>query len=1125
MLSGLFIGKSKKHVAKAIDGLLDMRKSETVAHGATGSADAIREVLDRREPQLAELLRRFEPIWTAYRLLVPLPLPAAADDAAAHDPAPRQPAYELHGYSPGQQRWRRTTLVAGSPTLPAHIPIIADADGKPLVSCGGVMRFACPSPDAAEELFLLDGAKKRAAVYVAFPSMAEQRHADVWAELGSKLFGEADADAAPPSTEGVTRPYRGLSSFGPEHKAMFFGREKQAQSLANRIRRHPIITLTGASGSGKSSLLHAGVFPLLDDHDVVRARPGSEPLKSLVRQISSTLGDIEFEPLWAQVQAAPESFGQWLETQARQRGRTIVLFVDQAEETFTLCREEEQQQAFGRAIASTCADPDAPTRVVLSLREDYFARIANLTALRDLYARQVEVVATPDRDELTRIVIAPALMFGFKFEDLALVEEMLDQVHGESAALAMVQFCADQLWNRRDRNWKRLTWDAYRSIGGVDGALAAHAEAVLAAMTVSQQATVRRMFLRLVTAEQTRAVVGKDDLLDASRDPDADVSDGTRILDQLLDARLVNAREIEQDDRSVVAIEVVHEALIGHWERFQNWLQQDAGFLQARARLEKAATRWDNETRASDLLLGDGKPLLEARELLSERRELLRAVEVTFIEASERRARTLSRLKRGAVAGLVLLTILAAGFGVFALQARKRAEQAAEQARQSEAVAVKRSVSLLTEQGRRELLDGRPLRALVYLQDAVARGGDNTALKSMLAQAAQPADALQAIVRTGGPSIYWVSYSDNGKELLVADTEGFLESYDTTTHASLRRTRIGERRVSLLRQTTDGQLLLAERNMLQRVAHGEAPLWKLTAHKKSIMALAESDDGTAIATGSVKGEIGIWSHDGERIAQALGHDKAVVSIAFSPNGEVVVSGSRGGEVALWDARTGALLRRIDAHPGPVERVAFDPRDNGVLLSVGRGGPRWYKADDGELLKSVEVTRGAYRSVQFGPTNVVVTAGHNNRGTLRWLEHDNEVTFGGHDSFARGGSFTPAAINAVLFSPQGDVVYTRGSDATVRVWDTSTGKRLSTLMAHVDRVGAIALSPDGKQLASAGLDGKLLLWRANRGAWLDGVGHSMAGTHSHSSHHRHCAHRPSRRIAGVDKAGTRPLSRP
>ena len=499
-----------------------------------------------------------------------------------------------------------------------------------------------------------------------------------------------------------------------------------------------MLTLTGPSGSGKSSLLHAGVFPLLDDVDVVSLRPGAAPVAALEKAMDGVEGK-------------------------------VVVFIDQAEELFTLCHDEAEREKFAEEVRWLGIDPDGRTRVVLSLREDYFSRLATLAPLRNIYARQVEVVTAPDHDELIRIVYAPAAMFDYSFEEEAIVEEMVAAVRGEPAALAMLQFCADRLWDRRDRTWKRLTRDAYRAIGGVEGALAEHAEGVLADLTPSELRAAKAMFLALVTEDHTRAVVPKPDLLEASGAPDA----AARVLDKLIDARLLTSREESLIGLGSAedSVELVHEALLRHWERLRTWLSDDEAFVRARARLTVAATRWDAEERNPDLLLGEGKPLLDAGELLTERRDALRAVDVAFIEASQAKGRRLARIKRAAVAALALLTVLAGGFGVFAYFERNRAEDNARVAEDNERVATERSINMTIEQGRRELLAGAPLRALAYLSDAYSRGGDGVALRSMLADATRAADARGTNVRYHTGALRFIGFTHTGEQLVTADKQ------------------------------------------------------------------------------------------------------------------------------------------------------------------------------------------------------------------------------------------------------------------------------------------------------------------------------------------------------------------
>ncbi len=332
------------------------------------------------------------------------------------------------------------------------------------------------------------------------------REVEIWAELGRKLLG-GEEEGEEPVVASLDRPYRGLESFGVEHAAVFFGRGDESEALANRIRRHAMLTVTGASGSGKTSLLHAGVLPRLKGARVASLRPGRRPMAALHRRLREALGDWKGSAELGEVLAEqPEGLGTILERWSRETDAWLVLVVDQGEEIFALCDREQERLSFAAALASAGADPKASTRVVISLREDFFARLSDLRPLRGLYSREVEVASTPAREDLLRVLRAPAELFGYAYEDEKLLEAMADAVAGEPAALPLLQFCANELWDRRDRSWKRLTRKAYRSLGGVAGALAAHAEATLGTLCRGRGAAPsRRPACRALTGARPRS--------------------------------------------------------------------------------------------------------------------------------------------------------------------------------------------------------------------------------------------------------------------------------------------------------------------------------------------------------------------------------------------------------------------------------------------------------------------------------------------------------------------------------------------------------------------------------------------------------------------------------------------
>jgi WD40 repeat protein len=1050
----------KAELPRLVDELLVMRKSETVAHGASGTKAAILEILDRRVPQLLKLLALLDPLWARARLLVPLSNP--------DDEAEAQSAWSLMGYTPPRGRWRRVTLAPGVRLTPGEA-LLTDADHRPVLALHPLVLVRRPSPEAIEEFFTLDGGSKKGAVFVALPSMAEHRETEAWAALSRALSGE---DAPPDSTEtsGVERPFRGLSSFGPEHAALFFGREEQTEALANRVRRHAFVTVTGPSGSGKTSLLRAGALPQLSDYQVVVLRPGAEPLDSLAHRLAEGLGAwvteaeiarrLREDPSgvtslvseWsrgAQARApapdgAPPSagLGTVYRVGADAAAPKLVIVVDQSEEVFTLCLDETKRLAFARALAALGSSPDAPCRVVLSVREDFFARFATLLPLRGLYSQTVEVVTTPDREALARTLYLPAKQFAYAFEDESLVTTMVDAVASEPAALALLQFCADRLWEVRDRTWKRLSWDAYRALGGVEGALAAHADRTLSEMSASRERAAKGLMLRLVTAERTRAAASRRELLEtaASRD------DTEAVLDRLISARLLTVSE--SDDGSDARVEIVHEALIRHWGRLAAWLSEDEEGQRLLHATRQAAREWDARGRAKGLLWG-GEALSDLRRWRKRSTERLAGIEAAFVEASEAEEQRSRRLRRLLSAGAFLAT---GAFGAFMFWQWRAAESARAQTEQARARAEIRG--LVSEARNLEPL-GRTGKALALLRAATA-----------------------------------------------------LEDHEHET---------GPTAVSI---------------DMERLGRAGAAALVLSGHGAQVGRMAISADRGRIATASSDGTAKIWDTGSGMLLHTLGdggNGGNVVNVAYSPDGKTVATGTsstRGdsGTARLWDARTGALKRVIETKAG-IGRVLFSP--DGALLCVvlDEGGVALFHPEtgepagafggmeegaedavfsaDGERLATLqatnvrvyEVTRRALSStfknsagqvmaVAFSPDGAAlgVTSG----GFVRLLDPATGAEIraletpdpGAHDNGKMG------AITSLAFSPDGKLVAAGGMDDLVRVWDAATGQIKHQLRRHKEQVTSVAFSPDSSRLASSAMDGTAAVWDMASGALVE-----------------------------------------
>jgi len=464
-------------------------------------------------------------------------------------------------------------------------------------------------------------------------------------------------------------PYAGLSAFQEGDAGRFFGRARDIASLLSRLQSEPLVGVVGPSGVGKSSFVRAGVIPALkasgDDWESLVIRPGRQPLEALARVAATALSDHSAGVPWRLedferqdetircISEEPGYLGRILRSRATDRKRKICLFVDQFEELYTLTADLGQRLAFTRALLAVADDADAPLRVVLSIRSDFLDRVAEDRAFMAEVDKSLYFLVQPDREGLRDAITCPAALVSYQFESPRIVEQMLDQLASAAGALPLLQFAATRLWDFRDTGRRLLTERAYEQLGGVEGALTGHANAVLASLTPQEQSIAQALFLQLVTKDRTRAIVSVAELRELWHEPQT----VQHLVDKLVQARLLIINTDKRQQLSLV--EIVHESLIHRWPMLNHWLdqnQEDASFLE---QLKQAAKQWEERGKPRDLLWR-GQTAREAAAFRSRYRGLLPLTQNQFLtEISTQHQRTL-RLRRGAVvAALVSLSMFA----------------------------------------------------------------------------------------------------------------------------------------------------------------------------------------------------------------------------------------------------------------------------------------------------------------------------------------------------------------------------------------------------------------------------------------------------------------------------------
>jgi eukaryotic-like serine/threonine-protein kinase len=534
-------------------------------------------------------------------------------------------------------------------------------------------------------------------------------------------------------------PYAGLNSFQESDAHRFFGRARDVGAAVARLRDVPLLGIVGPSGVGKSSFVRAGVVPALkasgEAWSTLVLRPGRSPMAALAYALtpivssvsagsSTVAGDLSQQQLVVErLYAEPGYFGAALRSRARSRDQHILVFVDQFEELYTQVADARERAAFTACLAGVCDDATTPLRLMLSLRSDFLDHVAESPALLADLTRGLFFLLPPDREGLRDALLQPAEMAGYRFETPAMVESMLDHLEHTPGALPLLQFAASQLWEMRDRDKRLLTAESYARIGGTAGALASHADAVLAECTTREQALVRSLFLRLVTPERTRAIAPMSELYDLA----PDFGEVHRVIDRLVRSRLLVTQTTASASGATAAggsVELVHESLIHSWPLLGRWLdenQDDAGFLE---QLRNAAKQWQAKGSPQGLLW-TGEAMEEARLWSSRYRGELPELQRSYLRAVFALADRTTRRKRGAViAAMAFLSLLVVAAGVALFLIRDAQKEATAQARLVEQQLRLTQAAEVTANAERQKADGERKKAVAASEQLSARNAE-----------------------------------------------------------------------------------------------------------------------------------------------------------------------------------------------------------------------------------------------------------------------------------------------------------------------------------------------------------------------------------------------------------------
>ncbi|MEO8699981.1 MAG: serine/threonine-protein kinase [Kofleriaceae bacterium] len=957
----------------------------------------------------------------------------------------------------GVRRAQRTTLAVRGKSPPAGVPALLDKDGIPVLTLAPLIQVAAPTPGAPLDLFLLAGRDRHGAKLVTLPAGFELHDDTLWDWFRGQLIDSFDATDHPEVEE--RPPYRGLSAFSPDDGGMFFGREKLVDGFVNRLRVQPLLAVVGRSGSGKTSFVQAGVIPALPaGWRALTMRPGGSPLAALCARLAQA--GFATDGLRVALAGDRNALGELLRADAETRG-PILLVVDQLEELFTLCLDADERRVFAEAVAAAARVAEDPVRVVFTLRDDFLLRTEQVAALRNRIGQGLQLLAVPVAEDLTRILVEPARRLGYEFEPATLPAEMVKEVADQPGALALISFTAAKLWELRDRHFKQLTAMAYKSLGGVGGALARLAELTLDEMPPEERRLVREAFRYLVTTQNTRAVLERRELrqlLGGSEHAEG-------VMEKLVGARLLVASE---NEAGAETIEIVHEAMLVAWPRLVDWRREDNEGARLREQLRAAAKQWDERGRPKGLLWR-GDALAEYTRWRARHAGPLADVEAAFAGASvsdAARGRTIRR----ALLGSVLVVLVAGVITLLTLTARidtqrQRAEEGQQQVKDSLA-------GQYEEQGRLALLQNDKVRAMLYLDKAFENGADTPALHFLASRAARNFDDQLAILdaHAGAVQRETAYLTPDASAAIAAYSDGVVRVWDVRerhVRFALPDHVASER--GLLRLSRDGTLALDNRTdnvvRLWSVATGETK--QSFRHDSEIVQLELSPDQQRVITVDHVGHGRLWNvRSGARVAD-LEAAAPIYRIAFSPDSYRIAAGDMQGNVRIWDAQ-GKQLQSFKAHTDWVWSTVFSPDSSKLLTTSSDKEAKIWDAQTGALLRVASVHTDTVEYGMFDSTGaLVVTSGMD--GTVHvWSAETGKLA-----------ATLPVKNRALdlAFDRSGKILAICGGDGTVALWDIPSGILLAGYAGHANEVSSVAFDGEGTRLLTAGADGTLRLWNA------------------------------------------------